>query len=134
MMKRGITIQPVKVAGLLLAMASPVFAQAPPSEADMQRMMQGMQEMQRCMAQIDKVGLERLEKRANQIESELDALCAGGKRDEAQKKAMAYGIEFADDPTLKTLLACTEKIQGMIPPMPFLGLSDEDANSHVCDG
>ena len=48
------------------------FAQNPMgmSEADMQKMMQQMQEAQACMEKIDQSELERLEKKAQSFEAE----------------------------------------------------------------
>ena len=62
------------------------FAQNPMgmSEADMQKMMQQMQEAQACMEKIDQAELDVLEKKAEKFEAEMKSLCASGKRDAAQ--------------------------------------------------
>ena len=54
------------------------FAQNPMgmNEADMQKMMQQMQEAQACMEKIDQSQLDALEKKAKQFEAEMKSLCA----------------------------------------------------------
>lgn len=120
---------------VLGAAALPAFAQTAPSQADIERMMKGMQAMQQCMSGLDESALERLERRGNSIEAEVNKLCAAGKRDEAQRKAMAFATEFRNDPTAARMLGCTEQMRDMMPPMPYASWGDEgdDAQGHVCD-
>jgi hypothetical protein len=108
---------------------------APPagmSEADMQRMMQGMQAMQACMARVDMAAMERLGEEGRQVEKEVQALCRDGKRDAAQSRAMAFGIKAAKDPAMQQMGACSEQAQGMMPPMPYADMADNDGR-HICD-
>ena len=58
------------------------------SEADMKKMMQQAQQMQACMAQIDRAKADALKERSERISKELETLCAQGKRDAAQRKAI----------------------------------------------
>ena len=119
----------------LAAVAHGVHARAPAamSEADMQRMMQGMQAMQACMAGVDMSAMERLGAEGKQLEAEVDALCVAGQRDAAQEKAMAFGLRIANDPVMRTMRACGEKMQGMLPPIPYADVTGEDGARHVCD-
>jgi predicted transcriptional regulator len=124
---------------LLCLMPMTSFAQYPAgmSEADMQKMTQQMQAAQACMEKIDQSELEALEKKANQYEAELKSLCASGKRDEAQEKAMVYMNEIVNSSAVKEAKRCGEMMQGamqgMMPDMPFMN-EDKDYNSqHVCD-
>ena len=75
---------------LICLVAVMSFAQNPMSmnEADMQKMMQQMQEAQACMEKIDQSQLDALEKKAKQFEAEMKSLCASGKRAAAQDRAM----------------------------------------------
>ena len=102
------------------------------SEADMQKMMQQMEKMQSCMEKVDESKLKRLEQRTRKMEAEVQSLCASGKRDEAQRKALAYGKEVADDPTIKTMMNCGEMMKGAMPDIAFADL-EQGADFHVCD-
>lgn len=112
-------------------------AQQPPagmSQADMQRMMQGMQAMQQCMAKLDMARMERLGQEGEKVQAEVESLCKAGKRDAAQERAMEFGMRVAKDPDMQAMRECSKPMQGMMPqPMPYTGVA-EDENRHVCDG
>ena len=120
-----------------------VMAQYPQgvSEADMQKMMMQMQEMQACMQTIDQSELKALEKRSMQFESDVKAMCSRGESSKALAKAMEFSKEVTNSPAMKTLRKCTEGLQetmasmkSMMPPMPLLD-KDYDYTKHdVCDG
>lgn len=103
------------------------------SEAEMKKMMQQAQQMQACMAQVDRAEVDALKTRSDRISKELKALCAQGKRDAAQRKAMAYGKEMAGDPTVQTMRRCGELMKGAMPQMPYTGHAKTDDKGHVCD-
>ena len=107
------------------------------SEQDVQQMMQQAQKMQECMANIVQDKSQAIEQRSKQMDAELKALCAEGKRDAAQAKAMSFGMEMAEDPTLLEIRKCGAMYQGMAPTMPFMeqyqNNSEERAKRHVCD-
>jgi predicted transcriptional regulator len=115
------------------------FAQNPMgmSEADMQKMMQQMQEAQACMEKIDQSELDRLEKKAQSFEAEMKSLCASGKRDAAQERAMVYMKEVVNSPVVQQAKRCGEKMQSMMQGMSQQGslmTEDKDYSSmHVCD-
>lgn len=122
----------------LIPIALNVLAQPPAgmSEADMQQMMQGMQAMQECMAKVDMAAMERLGEEGKQLEAEVKSLCAAGKRDAAQDKAMAFAMKAAKDPSMQAMGECGRKMQGVMPPMgqaPYADLAEEDSKRHVCD-
>lgn len=106
------------------------------SDADMQKMMQGMNAMQECMSKVDMTAMERIGEEGKRMEAEINALCKAGKRDEAQDKAMAFGMKIAKDPDMQAMGECSKKMQGMMPQMaqsPYADLAEDDANRHVCD-
>lgn len=106
------------------------------SDADMQKMMQGMNAMQDCMSKVDMAAMERLGEEGKKMEAEINALCKAGKRDAAQDKAMAFGMKIARDPDMQTMAECSKQMQGMMPPMaqsPYADLAEDGANRHVCD-
>lgn len=122
----------------LLALAT-VAAQAQNpagmSDADMEKMMQGMQAMHECMANLDQGALEQFGKDGEQMNAEVKALCAEGKRDEAQEKAMTYGMKVANDPTMKAMAECGKQMQNAMPQMQQSAAPtpEELQNRHVCD-
>lgn len=103
------------------------------NEADMQKMIQQMEKMQSCMEKVDESKLKALEKRSHQMEAEVKSLCASGKRDEAQKEAIAFGKEIANNATMQSMMKCGEIMKQAMPKMTFTGLDKESANIHVCD-
>lgn len=105
------------------------------SEADMQKMMQQMQQAQACMAGVDQAELKKFEQRANQMEASVNALCASGKRDEAQQEAIAFGSEVASTPTLQKMQECSKMMEGAMPgmPTPHDYADSEGDNKHICD-
>ena len=115
------------------------FAQNPMcmSEADMQKMMQQMQEGQACMEKIDQAELDVLEKKAEQFEVEMKSLCASVKRDAAQEKAMLYMKEIVNSSAIREAKKCGEKMKGMMQGMmsdaPFMNQDKDYSSQHVCD-
>jgi len=105
------------------------------SEADMQNMMQQAQKMQACMAEIDESDMKKFEQRANQMQAKVDALCASGKRDEAQEEGIAFAREVSSNESMKKMQTCSKMMEGTMPGMPTM-LQDapgEGDNQHICD-
>jgi predicted transcriptional regulator len=130
-----------KLAITLLWCLAPItsYAQNTPgmSEADMQNMMQQMQKAQACMEKIDQKQLEALENKADQFEAEMKSLCANGKRDEAQKKAMVYMKEIVNSSAVKEAKRCGEMMtgamHGMMQDMTLVEQDKDFTHQHVCD-
>jgi hypothetical protein len=118
---------------LLLPIASQAVDYQGMNEADMQKMMQQMEQVQNCMEKVDREQLMALERRSRQIKAEIDSLCASGKRDQAQNKAIAFGKEVAQDDTMKTLRECGEIMQDKSPKLTFTGLDKDSSTQHICD-
>ena len=110
-----------------------VCAQQGMSQADMQQMMQQAKKMEACMANVDQAALTAMSKKAETMEQEVKSLCRAGKRDEAQKRAMKFGLEMAANEEMKKMLQCGEMMRGMMPKigMPTV---EEMENRHICDG
>lgn len=121
------SIRSLLLSMVLLAGIAPAYAQAP-DPAQMQRMMEGVQAMQRCVAQIDEKALQRLEQRGEQMESEIDSLCAAGKRDEAQRRAVAFGVEFMNDPAARLMNSCARQAQQLVPSLASATSAFADAH------
>ena len=107
------------------------------SEADMQNMMQVMQKMQECMAKVDQAALDELDQKSKEIDAELKTLCEKGKRDKAQKKAIAYSKEMLKNPALKQMRECGEMVKGMVPEGTMPSMAEDfdysEDKGHVCD-
>ena len=106
----------------------------PPDPAALQRMQEQALAFQACMGQVDQGALQSLQVEGQKLGQELRALCGAGKRDEAEKRAMAYARKVSDSPTLAKVRACGEQMKGM--PMPALDYAERAAGGeagHVCD-
>ena len=132
----------MKVSAIILLLLMPMVAVAQNyqnmSEEDMQKMMQQAQKMQSCMQNIDQAKLKAIDQRSSQILANIDSLCASGKRDEAQAKAISYGKEMAKDPTMQAMRKCSEMMsgemmEGMMPKTPLMDLDKDLSSRHVCD-
>jgi len=132
----------MKISAIILLLLMPMVSVAQNyqnmSEEDMQKMMQQMQKMQSCMQNIDQAKLKALDQRSSQILANIDSLCAGGKRDEAQQTAISYGKEMAKDPTMQAMRKCSEMMsgemmQGMMPKTPLMDLDKDLTSRHVCN-
>ena len=132
MMKRSLLI-------LMLCAPLTTLAQNPMgmSEADMQNMMQQMQKAQACMEKIDQSELESLEQKAKQYEAEMRSLCASGKRDQAQDKAMIYAKDIMNHDAVREARRCGEMMQGMMKGMmqnmSVMEQEKDYSKIHVCD-
>jgi len=134
-------------ATLLVVALSTVAAWAQNPQMNQQNMQQLMEEAmkaQACMQQIDQNELQKLEQEANAFEAELRKLCAAGKRDKAQKKAVAFGKSFSRKPVLKQMKKCNammeeamgemgEIMPGMMPEQALMDMDYEKSGGHVCD-
>lgn len=127
----------MKSLAMFLLMLIPILASAQNytamNEADMQKMMQQMEKAQSCLEKVDQSKLKALEQRSKKMEMEIKSLCANGKRDEAQNKALAFGKKIANDPSIKTMMKCTDSMKGMMPEISFKGLEKDSVDRHICD-
>lgn len=99
---------------------------------NMQQMMAQMQKMQQCLLQVDEAELRHYESRVSKLEIELRTLCKSGDRDQAQKKAIAFGKEITNSKAFKTIESCTKDMQlnAFMPQAPdFDNLGDR----HICN-
>ncbi len=126
----------MKVATILAMLTLSLSALAQPpelSEEQMQRMMQSANEMQACFAQVDQSALEELGKKAEQLETQINSLCASGKRSEAERVALKFGMEMANSEEMKALRKCGEMVRQMMPPMLFKTDPEYREDRHICD-
>ncbi len=126
----------------LIALLLPVAAIAQDyqgmSQQDMQKMMQGMQQMQSCMQNINQAELQALGGRAEAMQREIKTLCQKGQRDQAQGRAMSFAMEVQQNHSMQQLSRCGEKMAGMLQASPFLEQLKQAAvanaaNQHICD-
>ena len=123
------------IISILLLMPIIGFAQNPPAmnEQQMQQMMAQMEEMQNCMQQVNQARMEELGQRADEMDAKIKALCAEGKRDEAQELGMEFGEEMMSDPDMTIMRKCTENMPSMMQGMPHTETPEELAERHICD-
>ena len=122
---------------LMLALSVvPTFALAQSNSGmseDMMQMLEQAQKAQACMEEIDTSEFDRLEQEGAKMEQEIDALCASGKREQAQDKAIAYSKEMMAMPAMQKMRECSEMMRGMLPDMPFDNFEEEFKNKNICD-
>lgn len=123
----------LSMAALLIPLAASGQQFQGMSEEQMQRAMEQMQKAQSCMQNIDQTELQALEQRSHEFQAEVKSLCASGKRDEAQRKAIAYGQEVSQSNAIQTIRECGELMKGMVAQMPMTELDRDFSNEHICD-
>ncbi|MBU0675108.1 MAG: hypothetical protein KJ950_10730 [Proteobacteria bacterium] len=105
------------------------------NQADIGKMMQQAEILQQCMDKVDKAELDAIDRRSEELEAKLKALCEAGKRDEAQNTAVAFGKEILANPALVQMKKCGDLTQEMLPPEQRQP-SEYDfdfSQNHVCD-
>jgi hypothetical protein len=120
----------------LLIMPAIAFAQNDPhmmNQQQMQAMMGKMQQMQTCMARVDQAQMEEIGQRAKKVDAQIKALCAEGKRDDAQDLAVKFGEEIKDEPNMMIMRECSKGMEEMMKDMPFVMQPKDLKARHVCD-
>jgi len=127
----------MKIPVIILLLLMPIVALAQShqgmNEKDMQKMMQQMQKMKSCMQNIDQTKLKALEQRSSRSEAEVKSLCASGKREEAQAKAISFGKKIASDSIMQAMKKCSEMTKGMMSKAPIMDQHKDRSGHHVCD-
>ncbi len=94
----------MKTSICLLLLLSPFAAFATEKykmdEEEMEAMMAQMQKLQDCIQRIDQSEITAMEQRAKEIAAEVKALCADGKRDQAQEQIITFSKKLAKTPAL----------------------------------
>ena len=125
----------LSVITLLLLVPTAVIAQnyQGMNEADMQKMMQQAQKAQACMQNVNQQNLQALGNRAKQMETEINALCAAGKRSEAEKKALKFGLDISKDPDVQAARKCGDLMRGAMPTARLMQQPEKTSGRHICD-
>ena len=123
----------LSIAALLIPLAASGQPFQGMSEEQMQRAMEQMQKAQSCMQNVDQTELQALEQRSHEFQAEVKSLCASGKRDEAQQKAIAYAQEVSQSSAIRTMRERGEMMKGMVAQMPMTELDQDLSNEHICD-
>lgn len=121
----------MKTALLILAVAPALAFSA--TAPDLQAIMQQAQQAQQCMQNIDESAFDRIEQQGNKIEAEVKAMCANGKRDQAQQTAIDYSRKMMASDEMVQVRKCGDMLRGMMPTMPYDNFEEEFKNKHVCD-
>ena len=83
-----------------------------------------MQEMQSCIGKIDFNSLSSIQQETLRVKQEIQAMCARGKRDQADKEAKLFYDKVMKLPAIMQMKVCTK---GIIPEF------DTQQRVHVCD-
>lgn len=124
------------LASTLLLIPFATSAQNPGATQMDEAQMQQAQRMQDCMANIDQAEMEAFQQQSEEMDSEVKALCAAGKRDAAEARAMAFGKEAIHSNVMQQMKKCGEGMKNMMPNQPKTAHPHEDDNSaprHICD-
>lgn len=121
---------------LLPLMPALSIAQQPTgmSQEQMMQMMQNAQRMQECMSRVNQQALMEIGQRAKGMESEVKALCQAGKRRQAEKTAIAFGLEISNDENVKMARECGEMMRGSMPDMKYPTSEEDFKDRNICDG
>ncbi|MEW8393471.1 MAG: hypothetical protein AB2651_16970 [Candidatus Thiodiazotropha sp.] len=121
----------------LIFLAQTAHAAPGMSEQQMQQMMLNAEKAQQCFSKFKKSDFDELEAKGKKMESEIKALCAAGKRDEAMSTAMKYSKQMYSDPKMKEIRKCGELMQGATAGMPQAYMppteEEQDEAGHICD-
>ena len=128
------TLIPYPLISLLVLLPVILIAGNDMSEEQMQKIMEQAQKIQACMEKIDQSALENIVIRGQAMEKEIRSLCLTGKRDIAQKKAIAYGREINSSREMKEMQKCSAIAGDMMNQIPDMqNMLKDDKNKHVCD-
>lgn len=105
------------------------------TEEQMQQLMQAAGKMQECYAKMDQSALQALNAKSEKMQAEVKALCAAGKRDQAQNRAIQHGKEIASSKVMQEMKKCGEMAGEMMNQMPMGPGTGSDFTDmgHVCD-
>ncbi len=120
----------MKIPVFILLLLMPIVALAQSHQGMNEK---DMQKMESCMQDIDQTKLKALEQRSSRSEAEVKSLCASGKREEAQAKAISFGKKIASDPIMQAMKKCSEMTKGMMSKAPIMDQHKDRSDHHVCD-
>jgi hypothetical protein len=92
-----------------------------------------LQQIQQCVASIDRDEIQRLEKKATDLYSAISPLCEAGKDLEAKDRARQFSEELMQSAVIKELKKCSESLQGLIPELPFEEFIEDFSSMKICD-
>jgi uncharacterized protein YbaA (DUF1428 family) len=103
-------------------------------EAEIENLFQDMEkQFESCMENVDEGKMNEFEQRSQAFENEVKALCAAGKRDEAEKKAVSFGKEIASDPTMQQIQKCNKMMDSVLSKLDYNMKDVAIEDRHVCD-
>ena len=102
-------------------------------QAQIENVMEQVQAMQACMANIDQSALEALKVESEKLAAEVSALCKAGNRDDAQAKAIDFGKKVVNEPVMLELKECAGMASMMIPQAVWAELNNDETQAHVCN-
>ncbi len=100
---------------------------------DTDNIMQQMQAMEECMAQIDYQELELMEQRSMQLQQQINDLCSQGNAAEAKKIALQFSDEVMQSKSMQTMQNCASMIPGMQQQLEVPDFEQELEQQSICD-
>ncbi|MBX9608253.1 MAG: hypothetical protein K2Y51_18690 [Gammaproteobacteria bacterium] len=102
-------------------------------EQQLRLLMEQAQGIEACMTRLDPAAMAEVRRRGEQVSAEIQSLCAAGKRDEAQARAVAFGQEMAASPAMNGLEDCGGPLAALVPGA-IAGMNGDSSDSvQVCD-
>lgn len=106
------------------------------SDEEIRQMREAAQKMQQCFKDIDQKALDKLEQEGKQVETQIKALCAAGKEDEARTAAVAYAKQVNASGDVRQMRKCGMMAGGMAGGMTEkLDMPEEkEQYKDICEG
>ena len=103
------------------------------SMGDTETIMQQMQAMEKCMAQIDQRELVQMEQHSVQVQQNIIALCNKGNEAEARRVALQFSDEVMQSHSMQTMQQCASLVPGMQQQMQALDFEQELGEQSICE-
>ena len=95
--------------------------------------MQQMQAMEKCMAQIDYRELEQMEQHSTQVQQRIIALCQQGNELQARRIALQFSDEVMQSQSMQTMQKCASLVPGMQQQIQALDFEQELGQQSICE-
>lgn len=111
-------------------LAGSAFAQP---MGDTETIMQQMQAMEKCMAQIDYRQLEQMEQHSTEVQQSIIALCNQGNEAEARRIALQFSDEVMQSQAMQTMQNCASLVPGMQQQLQVPDFEQELGEQSICE-
>ncbi len=116
----------------ILLIPASLFAQTLPQDIEAPDLQQ-LAAMASCMENIDQSRLQEYQQQSLALAAKLQALCASGKRDQAQQTVLEYHDKLENDPVLKAINTCMDMVENDSADGTDGDTSEPAGDAHICD-